>query len=180
MGSVAAQRNVIDSSKASGFTLIEFVVVTMLVAAIAAIALLRAFQPVETSTPVQADRLARDIRHTQMLAMQWGAPLRLTSTASGYSVACVSGSATAPCNGASPVVDPADIARPGGYVVTLENGVTLNATSVSVDSLGRPCASPCTTLANVQTTTTTFSLTGGGRTSTVTVRPLTGSIGVTY
>lgn len=180
MGSVAAHRNVNQASKAPGFTLIELVVVMMLVAAITIIVLMRV-QPAESSTPVQVDRLVRDIRHVQMLAMQWGVPLRLTSTAVGYSVVCVSGSATPPCNGASPIVDPADPARPGGYVVALANSVTLNLASINFDGLGRPCAAPCTALADVQTTATTFSLTGGSRPpSSVTVRPLTGSTAVAY
>ena len=163
---------------AAGFTLVELVVVIAALAVFAVVALLRA-QPAESSTPVQADRLARDIRHMQMLAMHWGVPLRLTSTATGYSIACISATPSQ-CNGLSPITDPSDIGRPGGYVVALENSVTLNATSITVDALGRPCAAPCTAVANVSTATTTFTLTGGTRTASVAVRPLTGSVAVTY
>lgn len=164
-------------SPVAGFTLIELVVVMLLVATITVVVLQRV-QPTDNNMPVQADQLARDIRHMQTIAANWAVPLRLTATATGYSVACVSGP-TPPCNGAAVIRDPAP-RDPPDFQVQLQSGITSSATTLNVDIFGRPCTAPCTAGANVQATPTTFTLTGGGRTSTVTVRPLTGSIAVVY
>ena len=171
------RRGVIPEASPAGFTLIELVVVMLLVSTIAIVVLQRV-QPTENNMPVQADQLARDIRHMQTIAANWAAPLRLTATATGYSVACISGP-TPPCNGVAVIRDPAP--RDGqNFQVQLLTGIVSSATTLNVDIYGRPCTAPCTSGANVQTTATTFTLTGGGRTSTVTVRPLTGHITVTY
>ena len=164
-------------SPVAGFTLIELVVVMLLVATLSIVVLQRV-QPTENNMPAQADQLARDIRHMQTIAANWAVPLRFTASATGYSVACLSGP-TPPCNGAGVIDDPAP--RDGQlFQVSLLAGIASSATTLDVDIYGRPCAAPCTSGANVQTTATTFTLTGGGRTSTVTVRPLTGHITVTY
>lgn len=171
-------RNVGRSRRlAGGFTLIELVVVMLLVVTIAVVALLRV-DPTDNNMPAQADQLVRDIRHMQTIAANWAVPMRLTATAAGYSVACLSGP-TPPCNGAGVIDDPAP--RDGQtFQVQLLAGIASSATTLNVDIYGRPCAAPCTSGANVQTAATTFTLTGGGRTSTVTVRPLTGHIAVVY
>lgn len=161
----------------AGFTLVELIVVMVVVGVLAIVVLLRA-QPTENNMPVQADQLARDIRHMQTVAANWGVPLQLTAGASGYSVACLSGP-TPPCSGTGVIDDPAP-RNPAAFQVQLQNGITLTLTSLSVDFLGRPCAAPCTAAANVQTSETTFTLSGGGRMSTVTVQPLTGSVAVVY
>ena len=164
-------------SPVAGFTLIELVVVMLLVSTISIVVLQRV-QPTENNVPAQADQLARDIRHMQTIAANWAVPLRFTANAAGYSVACISGP-TPPCNGAGVINDPAP--REGQvFQVQLQAGIASSATTLNVDIYGRPCVAPCTSGANVQTTATNFTLTGGGRTSTVTVRPLTGHIAVVY
>jgi len=162
---------------AGGFTLIELVVVMMLVAIIAIVVLQRV-DPTAANMPAQVDQLARDIRHMQTIAATWSVPLRLTANATGYSVSCVSGP-TPPCNGVGVIRDPAP-RDPSNFQVSWLAGISGSVTTLNVDIQGRPCAVPCTAGANVQTTPTTFTLTGGGRTSTVTVRPLTGHIVVGY
>jgi len=162
-----------------GFTLIELTIVIVVLAAFGAVALLR-YQPADSGVGYQADRLARDIRHMQMLALTWGMTLRLVPSATGYYVRCASGSATTPCNGAGAVTDPAD-GQPFQYS-PLDNGVTLdvkrlavNLANFDIDSLGRPVVSGV-----VDTANSIFTLTGGAKTPVVTVLPLTGFVSVVY
>ena len=153
-------------SGAAGYTLVEFIAVAGIVAIIAVVAL------VTTSTGpavsgYQADGLRNSIRHMQELAMTWGRPLQLAVAAGGYSVSCVT-AGPAPCN-ASPVIDPA---TGGAFSVSAESGISFAAGSLAVDELGRPatCSPGCTVLG----ANTTFSVSGGGKTWTVQVSPLTG------
>jgi len=156
-----------------GVTLIEITIILIVIGALGAIGLLR-YQPAESGVGYQADRLVRDIRHMQMLAMTWGTTLRLVPAATGYSVRCASGAATAPCNGAGTVIDPAD-GLPFQYS-PFENGVTLAGSNLEIDSLGRPVAGGVLiTAANPS-----FTLTGGSKVSTVTVQRLTGFVTVVY
>ena len=117
----------------------------------------------------QADLLARNVRHMQMLAMSWGQPLRLSVTSPTYSVSCVTASATAPCN-ASPVIDPAS---GKAFSETLANNVTLAGAALDIDSLGRPVSG-----AALLTVDTVYTLTAGTQTWSVTVKPITGFVTV--
>ncbi len=148
----------------NGFTLVELVVLLVVLAVLAAIALPR-FDPAATTVGFQAERMSRDIRHMQMLALTWGQPLRLTSAGSGYSVSCPSAGPTPPCN-ASPVIDPA---TGQAFQFSLENAVTVSGGPLEVDSLGRPRSG-----ASLTATNTVFTLAGGASSTTVTVSPLTG------
>lgn len=173
-----ANRNVRQFRRlAGGFTLIELVVVIMLVAIIAIVALQRV-DVTAANMPAQVDQLARDIRHMQTIAATWSVPLRLTANATGYFVSCISGP-TPPCNGVGVIRDPAP-RDPSNFQVSWLAGISGSVTTLNIDIQGRPCDAPCTTGANVQIAPTTFTLTGGGRMSTVTVRPLTGHIVVVY
>lgn len=156
--------------RATGFTLMEFIAVAVIVAIIAVVAL------VTTSTGpavagYQADGLKNSIRHMQELAMTWGKPLQLTAVPGSYSVSCVT-AGSAPCN-ASPVIDPA---TGSAFSVSAESGITFAATSLAVDELGRPatCSPGCTLLG----ASTTLNVSGGGKTWAVQVSPLTGFITV--
>jgi MSHA pilin protein MshC len=155
----------------NGFTLIELTIVLVLVGVIAVVAVPR-FQPAESTAAMQADRLARDLRHMQMLAITWGVPLRLNAAAAAYSVSCVSGP-TPPCNGVATITDPATNTP---FNVSLQNGVTVGATTLNVDILGRPITGAGALL----TAGTVFALTGGSKTPSVTMSPLTGFITVAY
>jgi len=159
------------AARGRGFTLIEFLVVAVVVAALGAIALPR-FQPAETTVNIEADHLARDLRHMQMLAMTWGVTLRFTPAGGSYSVSCASGSATPPCNGASAVVDPA---TGSSFVVALQNNVTVAGSALDMDGLGRPVAGGA--LLNADTS---YTLTGGSKTASVTVQRLTGFLTMVY
>ena len=126
-----------------GFTLVELVSVLVLVGILSVYVVSKAMSSAGQSTAgYQAVRLASDLRHTQMLALAWGVALTFTSTPSSYSVSCAT-STTAPCppstSPPTPVTDPG---HSGAFSVTLDNSVTLNATSVTFDILGQPATAP--------------------------------------
>jgi len=162
-----------------GFSLIELVMI-IVVMGILGIVVLTRYRPTELSVSIEADRLERDIRHMQMLAMTWGQPLRFIPAGASYSVRCASGGAVAPCNGAAAVIDPAIGAA---FTRTLEPGVTITAgAAFDVDALGRPgtwAAGPTFTL-TAAIPAANFTLTGGGETSTVSVARLTGFVNVVH
>jgi prepilin-type N-terminal cleavage/methylation domain-containing protein len=158
-----------------GFTLIELVMV-MVVVAILGIVVMTRYRPTEITVSIEADHLARDIRHMQRLAMTWGQTLRLTPAGASYSVSCVTVSITPPCD-VSPVNDPAVTDQTGNpaFTRTLESSVTVAGAALDIDALGRPLTGGA--LFNGDTT---YTLTGGTETSTVTVARLTGFVTVVY
>jgi prepilin-type N-terminal cleavage/methylation domain-containing protein len=157
-----------------GFTVIELTMVMVVVTVLAVVALMR-IQNTEISTTVEADHLARDIRHMQMLALTWGQTLRLTFPAANqYRVVCASGSATPPCNGAGAVTDPANAAP---FTRDLAPGVTVAGAALDLDGLGRPVAGGVLVSASPAGS---FTLSGGAEFSTVSVERLTGFVTVVY
>lgn len=166
-----------------GFTLIELVMIIVVIGLLGIVTLTR-YQPAELSVSIEADRLARDIRHTQMLAITWGQPLRLSAAGNAYSVSCASVSVTPPCNGAGPVTDPSN-----GEVFTrtLQPGVTFTAgVSFDFDSLGRPgtwSAGPTFTLSlnpGAPMVVVSLTLSAGSEMSVVSILELTGFVSVAY
>jgi len=151
----------------AGFTLVEMVVVMLLAAILVAVTATR-WDATDATAPSQADLLARNLRHMQMLAMSWGQSLRLTAAGGSYSVACVT-VGVAPCN-ASPVIDPAS---GQAFLVTLSNNVTLSGGPISIDSLGRPVSGSTPITTNI-----TYTLTASASTWSVMVRPITGFVTV--
>lgn len=159
-----------------GFTLVELVMVIVVVSILGVVMLTRYHDPAETAVSVEADRLGRDIRHVQILAMTWGQTLRLTPAGATYSVSCVTPGATPPCN-VSPVNDPA-VTDPTGnpaFTRTLETGITVAGAALDIDALGRPVSGGA--LLNADTV---YTLTGGSQSSTVSVARLTGFVSVVY
>lgn len=149
---------------AKGFTLIELIMVMIVVGVLAAVAASR-WNATDATAGYQADLLARNLRHMQMLAMTGGQSLRLSVASPTYSVSCVTASATPPCN-ASPVIDPAS---GQAFSETLANGVTLAGAALDMDSLGRPVSGGV-----LLTTSRVYTLTAGAQTWSVTVSPITG------
>lgn len=153
----------------------------IVVIGILGIVTLTRYQPAELSVSIEADRLARDIRHMQMLAITWGQPLRLIAAGNSYSVSCASASVTPPCNGASPVTDPG---IGGAFTRTLQTGVTFTAgVNFDFDTLGRPgtwSAGPTFTLNSGTPAAVSFTLNAGGEMSTVSILRLTGFVSVAY
>lgn len=157
-----------QSSKTGGFSLIELAVVLVFLAVFTVFGLVR-FQPAEATLPTQADRLARDIRHMQALALAQGQRLQLVASGLAYRV-CPA--AATPCDPANAIVDPA---RGAPFDVALENGVSVSATTLVMDSLGRPLSGGALSAVDVA-----FTLSGGAQTSAVTVSRLTGFVSVAY
>jgi type II secretory pathway pseudopilin PulG len=155
--------------RTAGFTLIELVMIIVIVSVLGVVAVGRS-QSTEITVSIEADHLARDIRHMQMLAMTWGQSLRLTAAGTSYNVSCIT-AGPAPCN-VAPVVDPATAAA---FNRSLESNVTVAGAALDIDALGRPLAGGA--LLNGDTT---YTLTGGTETSTVTVARLTGFVTVVY
>lgn len=118
----------------------------------------------------QAHELARNLRHTQMLAITWGRQLIVTRSGSSYSVSCAVGG-TAPCN--LPTVN--DPVTGSAFSVNLSSsGATLaGPATIRFDSLGRP-----STGAAPATTNSVYTLSSGGSSWTITVRLLTGLVEV--
>lgn len=150
-----------------GFTMVELILVVVLLGILSAFVVSMAMPRAGVSTAgYQAQLLASDLRHTQMLATAWGKGLSFAITPpSTYSVSCASGFRGGPCD-FSPVVDPG---HSGPFTVTLD-GVTLTAstTPLTFDILGKPSSSSAS-----------FTLSAGGATlATVAVAAGTGFVTV--
>jgi hypothetical protein len=158
-----------------GFTFIDLLLVTAIVAILAAYAAMQMNTTGENTLWYQAQRLARDIRHVQVLTSTYGRPLQITATpgANGtYSVSCVT-TATSPCD-VSPIIDPV---TGNAFTVSFEHGVTLavsGANPAAFDIQGRPLSGGA-----VSTTATTYTLTANGTSVAVAIAPITGFVGVT-
>lgn len=134
--------------------------VLVVVGIVAIYAVPQASAPAAFTAYYQADTLVRDLRHAQQLALAWNRPLTLTTTASGYAVACTT-AGTAPCD-VSPVNDPS---RGGPFAVTATSGVTLqNPVTINFDTWGRPTAAAA------------INVTGAGQTATVNINAIGGYV----
>lgn len=158
----------VQARKIRGFSLIELAVVLVLLAIFTVFGLTR-FEPAETTLPVQTDRLARDIRHMQSLALAQGQRLQLAAAGSAYQVCLATAT---PCDLTSAIIDPA---HGQSFAVTLENNASVSGTTLIMDSLGRPVSGGALSAADLA-----FTLTGGVETSTVTVSRLTGFVSIAY
>ena len=145
-----------------GFTLIELVVVLAIIAGLAVIALPR-WAPADTTVGAQAERLARDLRHAQAMAMSQARTLILDIQGStDYRVVDTS---------SMTVTDPAT-QQP--FMVSMNNSVTVGGTDTGFDSLGRPVDS-----GSLLSVARVFTVNGSTSTATVTVSPVTGFVTVT-
>lgn len=140
-----------------GFTLIELIVVMLVMAVLAAYAGTR-WSFGDATVSAQAEQLARDLRHAQMLAMQQGQTLRLESTGGGYRVT----------DGTSVILDPA---TQTDFIQPLDNGVSLSGGPVEFDSLGRPVSGGSLVSAPVS-----FTLNGNSDSAGLSVAPVTGFV----
>jgi prepilin-type N-terminal cleavage/methylation domain-containing protein len=143
----------------SGFTLIELVVVMVMLGILAAYVAPR-LNISESNTGSQAELLAQNIRHAQAIAVAQHKTLTVEVASGSYSVK----------EGASIINDPRSGAA---FSVTLEDSVSASTGSVDLDYLGRPLTSGA-----FITSDTTFTLSGGSVSSTVSVTPVTGFVTV--
>jgi len=170
----------ITRTRSGGFSLLELVAVLIVVSILAAAVALRMDSTTERAATNQADQLRRNLAHVQVLAMGWGVTLRLTVAVNGYTVTCqtVLTPASPPC--ASVGLVPKDPATGDDFTVTLTDNVTLAAVggnTVDFDSLGRPTSGGSLIATNPART---YTLTGGTRTATVSLLPVTGFASASY
>lgn len=142
------------ADRQSGFTLVELVMVMVIVAILATYAVNRYYTAANSTGAEQAQQLARDLRHAQMLAFTGGRQLVVTRAGNNYNVSCAVAGA-APCN-FNPIVDPLTGLT---FSVTLQNAATFTAgpATLRFDSLGRP-----STGAAPLTTDSVYTLSSGG------------------
>lgn len=158
-----------------GFTFLDMLLVSIIVAMLAAYAVMRINSTGENTLWYQAQRLARDIRHVQVMAATYGRSLQITATPGtngSYSVSCVT-SGTAPCD-VTPIIDPVS---GSAFTVTLQNDVSLAVSGTNpaaFDLQGRPLSGGA-----ISTSTTTYTLTANGTSAVVAVAPITGFVAVT-
>jgi len=157
----------------AGFSLVELVIVIVVVGVMSVYAAARNVSSAEVTLPSQAQKMASDIRHMQTLATAWGRRLSLSVAAGAngvYSVSCAVSGAT-PCD-VSPVIDPA---TGSSFSVTVQKGVVLAGSALYVNSLGQPSDSSGVPIASV----TTYTLSSGGSTETISMAALSGLLTVT-
>lgn len=173
-GSVFRLVNARASSRQRGFTLVEMIVV-MLVLSVLAVTVGMRWNASSTILPYQAELMARNLRHAQLLAMTWGQNLQVVVvTPTNYMVRCVVASVTAPCNGAGPVMDPAN--NGGTFNVTLSNNATITGPAfMAFDRLGRP-VNPATSA--LLTVVNNYVLSDGTVTWSARINPITGFVTV--
>jgi Tfp pilus assembly protein FimT len=168
----------LKAGRQRGLTLIDALLVVVIVAIVSAYAVMRVRSTGENTLWYQAQQMASDIRHVQVLASTYGRSLQITASAGvngTYTVSCVSAT-TAPCPATlgSAITDPV---TGSAFTGALQDGVTLAVSGTNplpFDMQGRPLTSG----GAVSTASTTYTLTVNGTTATITVSPITGFVGV--
>lgn len=146
-------------SRPSGFTVIELVIVMVFLGIISAFVVSTAMPRAGQSTVgYQAQQLASDLRHAQMLAMTWGKDLNFTTTSTSYSVSCTSVSAGPCASYPSAVVDPG---HSGSFTVALDNVTLSLAPTLTFDIVGKPSSAASFTLAADGVTMATVTVAAG-------------------
>ena len=150
---------------ASGFTLVELVMVLVILGIVAVFVAPR-LSSTGITLPAAATRLAETIRYTQSLAMSQGQRYRINFTASSYQITDMSG---------TPVVQPMTNSTAATSISPLVlSGFNPPLTNdyLAFDTRGVPYISATVPLS----ANTTITLTAGGDTSTVQISPETGRV----
>lgn len=164
----------ITSIRSTGFTLVELIIAIILMGILSAIVMININAPAQHSVTTQADQLRRDLSHMQLLAISQGVRLKLTVTSGNYSV-CLASAGT--CSVTNAINDPA---TGQNFSVNLTDPVTFTqgVGDYYFDSLGRPVLAASG--AALSSGTSPFTLSGSGRSVTVSVLPITGFAQTTY
>lgn len=162
------------SGRQRGFTIVEMIVV-MLVLSVLAVTVGMRWNATSTILPYQAELMARNLRHAQLLAMTWGQNLQVVLVSpTNYRVNCASAGAVPLCNGAGPVMDPAS--NGGTFNVVLSNNATVTGpATLTFNRLGMP-VNPVT--GTPLPGPNNYVLTDGTVTWTAGVNPITGFVTV--
>lgn len=165
------------SGRCQGFTIVELITV-MLVLSVLAVTVGMRWNATSTVLPYQAELMARNLRHAQMLAMNWGQTLQVVLVSpTNYQVRCATAGAAPLCNGAGPIMDPAN--NGGTFNVTLSNNATVSGPALlSFDRLGRPVVVVNPTTNTLITAVNTYTLSVGSVTWSARVNPITGFVTV--
>jgi len=150
------------------------IVVMLVLSVLAATAAMR-WNATSTILPYQAELMARNLRHAQLLAMTWGQNLQVVLVSpTNYRVNCASVGAAPLCNGAGPVLDPAS--NGGTFNVVLSNNATVAGPALlAFDRMGRPI-NPLTNA--LLPTNNDYVLSDGTVTWRARVSPITGFVTV--
>jgi len=164
------RRPLLLARRAAGVTFIDTLVVVVIVSLLGAFAVMRMNTQGENTLWFQAHKLARDIRHVQVLSATYGKSIQMSVTSAGYSVTCV---ASLPCN-STVLIDPV---TGDSFSTTFQNGVAAGGSATIVfDNQGRPLSSLGGAYAGSATSVT---LSANGTSSVVAVAPNTGFVTVT-
>lgn len=147
----------------SGFTLVEFIIVLVLLGIFSAVVSIRWRSAGAYTVRAQADLLAANIHHAQNLSSTQGRLLRLNVYPDQY---CATVPPETAC--ANAIKDPAT-SKP--FHVVLANAVLLTGSSTDFDSLGRPIDS-----AGLITIARKFQLAADATTWSVILAPNTGFV----
>ncbi len=137
-----------------GFTLVELIIVIVVLGIVSTYAVMKGMPVAEVTLPSQAQKMASDIRHAQMLAYTSGKRMSLAITAGPngiYRVNCVTAGSC-----------------PQSFSVTLGKGVVLGvAPTIDFDTMGKPSAAASYTMSY-----------GSSANKTISVAALTGNVTV--
>lgn len=160
-------------SRSAGFSLVELVITILLIGILSTVLLINVTAKAQHSVSVQADQFRRNLSHLQLLAISQSARLRLTVTSGNYSV-CLA-SLNASCTMGNAIFDPATGNK---FSVDLTDPVTFTqgTNDYYFDTLGRPVLAG----SSLKTDTSSFTLSGGGRSVNVSVTPITGFAQTAY
>jgi|KBSSwiStaDraftv2_1062776.scaffolds.fasta_scaffold34126_7 prepilin-type N-terminal cleavage/methylation domain-containing protein len=163
-------------TRQTGFTLIDTLVALVIVAVIATYGYMKMNKTGDDTLWYQGQKMARDLRHTQVLSSTWSKPLKFIASSTGYRVECVTPGAS-PCNaaGGTAITDPA---TDKSFSTTFQYGVTLSpTTTVYFDIQGRPVNSDGVTI-NTTAPIVTYGVAYSGTTVSIALAPITGFLTV--
>ena len=155
-----------------GFTLIELIIVIVVLGILSAYAAMKAVSPADVTLPSQAQTMASNLRHAQLLAATSSRVLCFRTGGVGTSSYSVTEGLACP---ASPVIT--DPASGAAFSVTLEKGVVFGSgvtTSLVFDSLGRPVNSSGVPLST--NPAASYTLSSGTSTNTLAVEQISGRV----
>ena len=155
-----------ERGRASGFSVLELVLVLVMVGLLAVFAAPRVFTTESITLPAAAARLAASIRYTQSLAMSRGQRYRINFTGATYQITDMGGAPIVqPLTAGTAAVSVAPVAL-SGFNPPLTGGY------VAFDGKGVPYVDPATALAG----TATITLTAGSEATSVSIAPETGFV----